>query len=400
VRLSSSKLPLLRECAWWARPEAVWDDRPGAEAIFGNAVHKVAELAISGPGRPPGAALGLVDVAAVAKEHELDAGAAAKLARVAVHLLAFLEANIRPGWVAEQPFAWNPRTGEGRALEKTPVHREYRGKAAGEIGTTLDVVGWLPDHETVVVLDFKSGSQVESPAGNWQLLTQAAAAVAAFGAARALIVVVYAYEEETLVQQATVDALDLEVFRLALVERLDQVPTALPQAGPWCGSYTSEGKYCPARASCPAVGHALALSSALNLPTQYRFGPPTSLEHAAWMLGALDLVGAGLKACEASLRAYADEHEGIPLPDGRLWRRHEGETISPDLSVPGALETLEQLGVAAAVKPSTSWSAIKEIGGTKAEGAAREALGRIRAVTSKPRVTYEAKGASKKGKAA
>ncbi len=204
MRLSSSKLPLLRECAWWARPEAVWDDRPGAEAIFGNAVHKVAELAISGVGRPPGAALGLVDVAAVAKEHELDAGAAAKLARVAVHLLAFLEANIRPGWVAEQPFAWNPRTGEGRTLEKTPVHREYRDKSAGEMGTTLDVVGWLPDLETVVVLDFKSGSQVESPAGNWQLLTQAAAAASAFGAARALIVVVYAYEEETLVQQATV----------------------------------------------------------------------------------------------------------------------------------------------------------------------------------------------------
>lgn len=125
MRLSSSKLPLLQECAWWARPGVVWDDRAGDHAVFGNAVHTVAELAVSGPGRAPGATLAPVDLAQVATKHGLDASGFARLQRVAEHLLPFLAANVRPGWVAEQPFAWDPTTGDARARAKRGNGRTF-----------------------------------------------------------------------------------------------------------------------------------------------------------------------------------------------------------------------------------------------------------------------------------
>lgn len=392
ARLTSSKLPLLQRCAWFAANLSAWTrDEPGPAAIFGSAVHRLAELAIDGHGRPPGALLGVVDLQAVG--FELDAAAAAKLARVAVHLLAFLAANVRIGWTTEQPFAWDPITGAGRMLEKTARHREYKGLRPGEIGTTPDVVGWMPDQTTLLVLDLKSGANVGDPGKNWQLLAQAAAAADAFGADRVRIVVVYAHEDATTIEEATVDALDLETFREAVDLRMGwDLPEPTP--GDWCGSYTSDGAYCPARASCPALARALAAvndRAVEDVPPPFAFGPPTSPAHAAWILRHADLAGAALRAIEAELRRFADEHDGIPLPDGRIWKRHTYEATEPDLAHPQAAATLRALGFGAAIVEATSWSAIKELAGEPGEREARAALGKIRAVRTSPRVKYEAK---------
>ena len=399
MSLTSSKLPLLQKCAWFAANLAAWTKgEAGRAAIFGTAVHRLAELAIDGHNRPPGALLGVVDLVALVALFALTSEEAAKLERVAVHLLAFLRANVRIGWVTEQPFGWDPITNTGRQLEKTGTHREYKGLRRGEIGTTLDVVGWMPDQSTLLVLDFKTGAPVGDPATNWQLLAQAAAAADAYQADRVRIVVVYAYEEATTIEEATVDAFTLASFSGAVAARLGELPSATPTPGAWCGSYTSEGAYCPARASCPALSEALtvAVSSTPHLGASHLeaapvFGTPTSADHAAWLLRTADLAGAALRAIEAELRRYADEHGGIPLPDGRTWKRHTYETTEPDLSQPAAADALRSIGFGAAISETTSWSAIKELAGEPGEREARATLGRIRAIKTAPRVKYEAK---------
>lgn len=398
-RLTSSKLPLLKECAWFAWNRASWTpDEPSPFAVFGNAVHRFAELTIDGHARPPGAMLGAVDPVELAAFFKLDEAATAKLKRVVVHLLAFLKANARIGWSTEQPFAWDPLTNTGRSLEKT-THREYKGLRPGEIGTTLDVVGWMPDQTTLLVLDFKTGSSVGDPATNWQLLAQAAAAADAYQADRVRIVVVYCYEEATTIEEATVDALTLASFSGAVAQRLLELPGSPPTPGAHCGSYTSDGAYCPARAACPALASALVavppVRALAEAAAPFTFGPPTSLEHAAWIVAHADYAGAALRAIEAELRRYADEHDGIPLPDGRTWKRHDYEATEPDLSQPGAAAALRAIGFGGAIGETTSWSAIKELAGEPGEREARAALGRIRAIKTSPRTKYEAKALPK-----
>jgi hypothetical protein len=387
--LTSSKLPLLRRCGWF--PTATWtDDAPGRPAIVGSAVHRLAELAIDGHNRPPGAALGAVDLEELARAYDLSAPEAARLRATAAHLLPFLAANIRLGWTTEQPFAWDPRDGSGRALPKT-THRAYDGLRPGEIGTTPDVFGWLPDHETVIIMDFKTGADVGSPAENWQLMAQAAAAVDHLGAQAARLVVVYAREDATTIAETTVDLLDLEAYRVEVLAALEAAaaPDVRPTPGEWCGSYTSDGAYCPARATCPALARALAHAAPALTPPPV-FGPPENAEHAAQLVALATLAGAALRALEPALEAWADAHDGIPLPDGRTWKRHATPVDSPDLSTPHAAEVLRELGFGAAVRAATSWSAIKELAGPAGESEARAALAKIRAITTTTRTTYAA----------
>ena len=80
-------------------------------------------------------------------------------------------------------------------------------------------------------------------------------------------------------------------------------------------------------------------------------------DHAAWLLTACELVEDGLKAVRGQLRAYADEHGGIALSDGSVWAGSEVTTERPDLSVPGALDIVNDAGASSLIEASLTWSA-------------------------------------------
>ena len=367
-RLTASKRNLYQHCQYWALPETPWTDTSGAGAEAGSEAHAAFEAVHNGAAHD-------------APEH------ARRKAEVVTPVLRELKARGSESW-SEIAFAWSPVTGKARVLG-VGKGRHYADATDGEVCGTADIVVRCFDG-SLLVADWKNrvpGHTVDATA---QLRTLALMAARAFGSEDVATLTVLVDENEAeRVSGPTLNSFDLDMEESVLCDAVAQLRySPEPMPGPHCAAM-----YCPAAASCPATVDALAQTlPAKMLVRDHRLSPVISgPDHAAWSLTAVDLVEEGIKAIKASLRAFADAHNGIPLADGTVWQGSEVTTEKPALDVPGALAEVRAAGADAALDITTSWSAIERAIGKAPAKELRKALAAMGATKTSTHKRYEAK---------
>ena len=385
-RLSASRLGMARRCLYWARPDAVWPAREtSSEASLGIAVHRAVQEGIGTE-----SSVDLFEYAGDLEDAQVDS-----LERIFAQWAMWWpkeRGNLR--WRAEVAVAWDVRTGKARILPPQE-HRNYGDLADDEVPGTVDA--FAEDGDAVRVIDWKTGrSAIEAPATNAQLGHNGAALATVLGKSEALVQYAKLGEDTIgLPGYATLDVFSFEATRDELRTMVDAVPNAEPVPGPWCN-------WCPAKGACPET--AITVENVIEATSLIR-RPRMSLqiendEHAAGLLIARDAALAFLDELGKALRNYADAHHGIPLPDGTIFEGKQVTTERPDLSAPGALHAIYELGLTDAVKSSTTWADIKRAGGKEAEKAARERLKQLGAIKASTYPRYEARPAKKDKSAA
>lgn len=360
MRLTGSRLPLATHCAWWARPEVDAPPRPSsADAEVGTEVHAAIAAMLAGQPEP-------------AHSDEADP-----------YLRAWRTAAVaRDGWRPEVAVAYDPATDTAVEVPAKGGHRDYSGLSAGIIAGTADAV--RVDPAGVVVADWKCAAGIDlhaDPASdNLQIAFYALALCRAHGATEARVCVVRIDADGVTEDWHDLDAAALDAVSWRVAEIVAAIPRSRPTPGPWCAE-----RWCPALAVCPA---AAASTEAMILATA---PAPLAItaDNAPRLLARLDLAEAACEAVRAGLRAYADAAGGIPLADGRIWRRHEEARESVALDGPAGAEALAILarhGCAGAVreKRTASWDAIRDVlreayPGRDAAQARKELEGALRA---------------------
>lgn len=337
MRVSMSKLGLLRQCQFFARPEVKWvRDESGPAAQFGSAVHDI--VAASFEQRATGGDARAMDLAATYLEWHAEKFAAAPT-----------------GWIAEPAYVFDAARGSARLIG-TNIGRAYPELATAEIAGSADLV--LPGIE-LVLIDVKTGRRenVDPIERNEQMRTLALAASRAHGAAMVHAILAFVGPSGVVTDEAVFDSLDLAAHAHDLRQTVAAIPTSEPTPGKHCA-------YCPARAACPATTTALAeVTPRTRLPIVTRSEDFTSAEHAREQYLTLRAAKAVIAQAWDAVHAYMAVHGPIDLGDGRQYasRQSRRETIS--LESRAAVEVLRnELGAAwdLAVSLSTSKSAIED----------------------------------------
>lgn len=369
MRLTASKRALFGACQYWALPSTPWGHTGSDAATAGSEAHAAFEALVTG-------ATVAVPEAARRKAEALRPYLTGALTNaVEIH--------------AELSLAWDPSTDRARVLGEGAGRGVYVHASEAEITGTADLVLRRADG-SLLVADYKNSVPGKGVDAGAQLRTLALMSARALGADVVDVLTIMVDESSAWGEGADrldVFALDAEAAMLTRELVAFASDPTVPRPGPWCSD-----RYCPARASCPATVEALAqLVPAAEL-TRHRLSTDlTGPEHAAWALTALDLVEEGIKAIKAALRAYADDHDGIPLPDGSTWAGREVTTEKPSLDVPGALSAIRAAGASEAIESSTTWSAIDKAVGKPAGKALREQLAALGAVRTSSYLRYEAR---------
>ena len=381
---SLSMMALARSgCLWWLTPEAEWSEDTNDAAQAGTLLHHALATLVKGgtPTLPDDPVL-----------HAMFAHAKAWLQES--KLLGL------DGLRAEVPFAYDTATGEARELEDPPglegtrwyadrELRELHGMKPTEVGTRIDLVCWWGG-SVALILDYKFHFRPKYVNANAQLEACAAVVSRAWGVERVQAIGLHVWEDvepqpEEPGELGPSGELELGAMTLdtiaAGIDKLADRPAndPIPHEGTHC-----EDRYCKARATCPVtqktVGAALALIPAEQLTRargEYAWNAPvTTNDHAAWKLIRLQLLKVATKAAEEELRAFADASNGVHfVDDGSVYSgQDQAAPESPDLTAPGAIEVLQELGLDFAVQTKTTWADIKREGGTDAEKRARAAL--------------------------
>ena len=368
MRLTASKRALFDACQYWALPSTPWGQTGSDAATAGSGAHAAFEALVTG--------------ATVA----VPEAARRKAEALRPYLTGVLQNAVEIH--AELSLAWAPSTDRARVLGEGAGRGVYVHASETEVAGTADLVLLRPDG-SLLVADYKNavpGQEIDARA---QLRTLALMAARALGADVVDILTIMVDESSAWGEGADrldVFALDAEAAMLTR-ELVAFASDPQPRPGPWCS-----GRYCPARASCPATVEALAQLVPAGDLVRHRLSTElTGPEHAAWTLTALDLVDEATKAIRASLRAYADDHGGIQLPDGSTWAGRQVTTEKPSLDVPGALDAIRAAGASEAIESSTTWSAIDKAVGKPAGKALREQLAALGAVKTASYQRYEAR---------
>lgn len=415
-RLTASKIKLARRCLWWARRDV--EIPPGEEtsaARVGTAFHSAAEeerldedavdrafAAVVGPS--PKVASGL----SAAEQRKLD--------RLVAAWRAWIEQGLLTGIDREVPVALS-MSGEGRRLERTGP-RDYSQVCEDELPGTADVVAiWAPNDGTsahLFVGDYKTGRSGDLDDHLDQLTHLATAIARDEGADAVRVGVIHVQEWGVELETRVLDGLDLAVHAEEVGGMLAALVDGDPQPAP---GLHCEDLYCPARAVCPAT-RALLVDAGVELEPRRRLpivGPVTSNDQACAILVAAPMVEAWIAERVKAARAYADDHDGVRAPDGRVYRARAQKRETPRLDVDGAIEALRAVlgpdaDAAVRTKVSTSFDAIKEvIAARRARGEklpikgtierARDALREIGALKVSEFETYDwADESPKKGK--
>jgi hypothetical protein len=243
------------------------------------------------------------------------------------------------GTRVEVKLAYDTATREGRFLGEAS-DRSYGKPAPFEIFMSTDVVG--VDGDAVVILDWKTGGDVEPAATNGQLWACALAACRALGKHQAIIRIVYTRTNRC--DEHAIDALELAEFAGRL-ERLHVHVTELKAAksrgealptreGTWC-------KYCPAKHACPSKNALIVqvaekglavLGDAAMTPERARAGYEQ-------LVRIEDLI----RDARKRLETYVDEQGPIDLGDGRMFGRYVragNEKLSGDTAIVAIADVL------------------------------------------------------------
>jgi hypothetical protein len=290
--VTGSRLPILRECQYWARDDVAYTPpESGAAAGRGTSIHDA-----------------------------VDSGDMSKLsfedAMVAQGARRYLQSLRDAGWTVETevPLALNYVTGAGRRM-KSSGHRDYSDLKLNEIPITVDYVAFkegrvegMDVFESIEVGDWKTGygSHVDKTSENWQLGGACAALSAMYGDCS--VTAKIHYLDNDYVDSWTFSAMEAQRFGVWIRTRVELTPTALPQPGDHC-------RYCPARVACPKTQTALGAI----LPTQVQWTlERISAENDAAMVMALPALKAAVDAVEKALKER--NKSGLPLDNGKVWK--------------------------------------------------------------------------------
>jgi len=287
---------------------------------------------------------------------------------------AVLEAEAKPGELAEQAFALDMASGEAQALPKQ-AHRSYPEIPGNWIFGTCDVL--RIEAERVVIVDHKTGFgfNVEPAASNLQLGYYALCAARAYGKDAARVEIRHA--------SGYVDAADLDILALdAIWERLRAIYAAAlmsEQSGvPRVRPGDKQCWRCPCFSGCPAqTTLALALASGVDareLPTL-----ELTPEAVAKGWARLKQIKAVLNEVERAYRGFASE-QPVQLGSGKTLgtREKSREQLDGKVALRVLTETLGADAALEAVDLETSKAAIERV--IKAQAKRGTAAGELRRV--------------------
>lgn len=314
MRASASKTGLLAHCAWWAGPEARWDDVPGPRAERGTRFHQaIARYVDTGEREQVGE-----DIAA---EYE--------------HAVAWVISYGRQFLRPEVAFAWDHVTDRAEELRAAAMGERDYSSGAGRLCGTADLVSIRTGIPAAFVADWKTGDG--SGAGP-QLRTLAVMVARAWGLQSVTVCALEVTAAGVVeVARETLDAFELDAHAGELAEHIAAVPTAEPKPGPHCGEL-----YCPARTTCPAGEAAVAELVPADALVRHRFSSEiTGPDHAVWMLDRIRLVESACKSIKDRIKAVVPD-EGWRLEDGATLK--ETTRQMPRFDKHKAMALLRQLG--------------------------------------------------------
>lgn len=181
----------------------------------------------------------------------------------------------------------------------TAGHRDYGPLLEGEVPGTLDVVA-----DQKVVIDWKTGNEVDTPAHNWQMLFGGAALARLYNLDEVELIVAYVRSDHVWADRAKVSRLTLDAFWEQL--KLKMRETGDPSPGAHC-------RYCPAAHGCPSQKATLATVAP---------GPQWTTEclselNDSMMVERLPGLKAAIEKIEDALKARAP----IYLSNGKVWKQ-------------------------------------------------------------------------------
>ena len=365
MRATMSKVGALRECQWWARPEAQWVYTPaGPAAEFGTKVHAEVAAHVSGAATEATTDRAVYDAAE------------------SVVTWWQNRRDTHDVWHAEPAYVLDVERGRARHVGNN-IGRSYPRVGPFEMAGSADIVGL--SEGAAVVYDVKTGrpENVEPVAENAQLRTLALAVHLAHGVDRVRVGLVF--PSGPVVDEHEYDALDLAAWQAELAELVDAVPTSQPRPS------KSACRYCPAKQHCPAMTSALAeVTPQRRLPIVMDAAEIQSPEHAREQYLALRALKTGIDEAWAALRRYAEERGPVSLGDGKVYGARVTTREALDLSSRAAVDALQrELGSTweSAVELSTSKTKIKSaareiasVTGEKTAAVERRVLEALRAV--------------------
>lgn len=332
-----------------------YPDQPHEVFAFGNAGHKVSELAIAAEA---------IDIEKIAAEHGLSAAAAKRLDRLSDHIFDRIGSLIRDGWAlwAEVPFAYDAISGKARILASRG-HRDYMAAAPTEFASTADIVAVRRGE--VRVEDWKTGRKRRYDGVSWQLRCGGLALARLVGADSVGVSMLYVDEDGVFDDAAELDCWALDETSAALRSlwhRIQEGPVP-PVPGAYCAEHF-----------CRGLGHCAATRAALAEMRDSAAVRIASLEDAARVWAMLSAAEGALKAAKAQIRDMAAKSGGIPLQNGRrlVVVQQERESIRLDED---SAAMVREAGAADALELSTTKAALER---TLAKPAARQLVARLR----------------------
>lgn len=398
-----SRAPLVESgCVTWLQLDIAWVDSTSEAAERGTKGHHVAAcehkgIAVTMPTDDPGLCA-MIEQARTWRAERFGG-----------------DPILRDSLQAEVAFAYDVETKTGRLLVDPPgetnvrwyadrVLRPRYGVKPSEIPGRLDLFGRGVDAKGAYLLnvDYKFHSAVEWSEARAQLEYQALALARTYGINRVKVVALHLWEdvewheEAYELDEAALNDIEWRIYLLAFA-------TPANDNAPVPGAHCRK-RYCPARATCPVsgevVGELLPADRLVRRPSEAPAAPfkvrepITGNDHAAFKRVAIDLLKEVAKQLQTEVDAWADAHGGIVDSDGDVYSGKPVTRASPDLSVPGAVELLQERGLFLALQTetTTTWKAIANAGeGKRTADEVRLALEKIGALKTSSYIDYRAR---------
>lgn len=334
---TASRTRLVKSCRWWVGKDAPRGE-VGRAAYMGTALHALVD-----PAGDSAAALAALDEAEVEQVHE------------------WFAAWKRSAW-ADVP--WQHEVAVAYDVETDTARELGVGRGAyGDVDYSREIPGAADliylDAHSLTVCDIKTGfgKGAEHVSQHSQLRLLALMAARLHMRDRVTIQVLRIDGPTLEATEHAIDATELDAIAAEVRALWAAIPGAEPQPGEHCTAL-----WCPAVTVCPATQRVVALATVAPDPS-WAVTEPTTPEHALWLRDGAALLEEMAEAWKARARAYADANNGIPLPDGKVWRRTDTERETIVLDGPGGAEAedaLRRAGVEVEVKRTATKGAIEK----------------------------------------